>query len=339
MGRADVDVANRGVDVGSRPRRPCYPRGNFSVMPGPHQGGHERSLGHGFPAEPLAVKGSVKPAFALALYGGVLTRLSRPLGARVIFLRACRPSRTAHPTLSPSTREGLGSQAGVGGVSLPPLGPPERAFHRLPPTLRTPTQEPAPGCGKAPRGLLSLQGVAGLCTRSGGSRGPGRRQWGPRYPIHARRNLPGKAFGYLKRVRVTPGLQRRFAGLYPGFTDRQWPGLTPRTNPFGLAGSYVFVKQSGPPSHCDLRLQVLPRTAGTPSCERTGPICRVPWPGLAPRRLGLLTQGHLCRFSVRARGILPSPLFMGPGGRRNPHTRAIPPFSPFSPLRHSRAFG
>ena len=100
-----------------------------------------------------------------------------------------------------------------------------------------------------------------------------------------------------------------------------------------------------------------PRTAGTPSCERTGPICRVPlrgregrlvriikpalpsWPGLAPRRLGLFTQGHLCRFSVRARGILPSPLFMGPGGRRNPHTRAIPPFSPFSPLRHSRALG
>ena len=76
MGRADVDVANRGVDGGSRPRRPCYPRGNFSVMPGPHRGGHERSLGHGFPAGPLTFKGPVRPAFALALYGGVLTRLS-----------------------------------------------------------------------------------------------------------------------------------------------------------------------------------------------------------------------------------------------------------------------
>jgi len=106
MGRADVDVANRGVDVGSRPRRPCYPRGNFSVMPGPHRGGHERSLGRGFPAGPLTVKGPVRPAFALALYGGVLTRLSRPLGARVIFLRACRPSRTAHPVLSPGTPRG-----------------------------------------------------------------------------------------------------------------------------------------------------------------------------------------------------------------------------------------
>ena len=107
MGRADVDVANRGVDGGSRPRRPCYPRGNFSVMPGPHRGGHERSLGRGFPAGPPAFRGPVRPAFALALYGGVLTRLSRPLGARVIFSRACRPSQTAHLTLSPGFYPGV----------------------------------------------------------------------------------------------------------------------------------------------------------------------------------------------------------------------------------------
>ncbi len=101
MGRADIDVANRGVDGSSRPRRLCYPRGNFSVMPGPHRGGHERSLGRGFPAGPPAFRGPVRPAFALALYGGALTRLSRPLGARVTFSRACRPSQTAHLTLSP----------------------------------------------------------------------------------------------------------------------------------------------------------------------------------------------------------------------------------------------
>ena len=53
-------------------------------MPGPHQGGHERSLGRGFPARPLTVKGRVRPAFALALYGGVLTRLSaRGSGGRM----------------------------------------------------------------------------------------------------------------------------------------------------------------------------------------------------------------------------------------------------------------
>ena len=106
MGRADIEVANRGVDGSSRPRRHCYPRGNFSVMPGPHQWGHERSLGRGFPSGPVVVRGPVRPAFALALYGGFLTRLSRPLGARVTFSRACRPSQTAHLTLSPGWSRG-----------------------------------------------------------------------------------------------------------------------------------------------------------------------------------------------------------------------------------------
>ena len=122
----------------------------------------------------------VRPAFALALYGGVLTRLSRPLGARVTLLRACRPSQTAHQTLSPGDTPGLGVRAPVGGVSLAAPPPPERQLHSLPPTLRTGARTPTPGCSKAPRGLLSLRRVAGLCTRSGGSRGPGPGQWGPR---------------------------------------------------------------------------------------------------------------------------------------------------------------
>ena len=100
MGRDDVWVPIRGVDVGSHPRRAGYSRGNFSVMPSPHREGHERSLGRAFASEPLAFKGSVRPAFGLALYDGFLTRLSRPLGALDIFSRACRPSRTAHLPLS-----------------------------------------------------------------------------------------------------------------------------------------------------------------------------------------------------------------------------------------------
>ena len=62
----------------------------------------------------------------------------------------------------------------------------------------------------------------------------------------------------------TPGLQRRFAGLDPGFTDRQWPGFGPRSHPFGLAGTYVFIKQSGPPCHCDLRVQGYPLNPQAP---------------------------------------------------------------------------
>jgi hypothetical protein len=92
------------------------------------------------------------------------------LGARVIFSRACRPSRTAHLTLSPGF-PGLGPQALVGGVSLAARRPPRGTPHSLPPTLRTKAQRPTPGCGKAPQGLLSLRGDASLCTGSVGFTG------------------------------------------------------------------------------------------------------------------------------------------------------------------------
>ena len=142
----------------------------------------------------------------------------------------------------------------------------------------------------------------------------------------------------------------RESGLLPAFSGAS-PGCTPvsrtasgQSSPpvqtlSGLRGAMFLLNSQVPLVTATCGPRGGPRTAGTPSCERTGLICRVPWPGLAPRCLGLLTQGHLCRFSVRARRILPNPLFKGPRGRRNPHTRAIPPFSPFSPLRHSGAFG
>ena len=47
---------------------------------------------------------------------------------------------------------------------------------------------------------------------------------------------------------------------------------------------------------------------------------------VTPTRLGLLTQGHLCRFSVRSRGLLPGSLFTDPRNRGNPpNGRPIPP--------------
>ena len=130
MGRDDVWVPNRGVDGNSHPRRAGYSWGNFSVMPGPHWWGHERSLGPGFPPAPLAFKGAVSPAFALALYGGVLTRLSRALGTPDILSGVCRPSQTPPPPLSPGCYPGLGVREGVGGVSLAHPRGPETALHR-----------------------------------------------------------------------------------------------------------------------------------------------------------------------------------------------------------------
>ncbi len=149
---------------------------------------------------------------------------------------------------------------------------------------------------------------------------PSRGQWGgPRYAIHAGRHLTDKEFRYLKRVIVTPAVYRCFTRLDPGFTYRHWAGVGPSTNPFGLAGTCVFTKQSGPPpSHCDLRVTHPQAPPLIPKLR--GPICRVPSAGFPPpTRLRLLTQGHLCRFSVRSRWIVPEGLFTGPPrDRRNP---------------------
>lgn len=102
MGRADIEVPIRGVDWSSRPRQACYPWGNFSVTFSPQQWGHGGSLGQAFAPEFFALENPVRPAFSLALGGGVLTHLSRPLGPLDTFSRGCRPSQTAHLPVSRS---------------------------------------------------------------------------------------------------------------------------------------------------------------------------------------------------------------------------------------------
>ena len=69
--------------------------------------GHDGSLGPGFPPAGAAITPAVRPAFALALYAGFLSRLSRPLRARDSLSRACHPSQTAHLGLSPPRVSGL----------------------------------------------------------------------------------------------------------------------------------------------------------------------------------------------------------------------------------------
>jgi hypothetical protein len=179
MGKADIEVPNREVDGDSRPRRACYPWGNFSVTTGPQQRGHRGSLGPAFTPGPLIFKGPVRRAFGLALTGGVLTRLSSPLGPLAIFSRGDRPSRTAHLPLSlPFGR--LVTQPEMAGVTLSPPLSPETQVHQLPATLCTPGRITAAGCSKAPQGLLSPTGVGGLFIHLVGSPGCRRGQRSPR---------------------------------------------------------------------------------------------------------------------------------------------------------------
>ena len=74
--------------------------------------GHDSSLGPAFAPGPLTVEGPVRPAFALALYGGFPSRLSRPLGPLDTFSRGCRPSQTAHLPLSRRAGAGKGYNRG-----------------------------------------------------------------------------------------------------------------------------------------------------------------------------------------------------------------------------------
>ena len=74
-----------------------------------------------------------------------------------------------------------------------------------------------------------------------------------------------RQLSYLKRVRVTPGVNRPLAQLNPGFRYLHWPGFISRTHPFGLAAYCVFSKQSGPPCYCNLRTLFFTKNAGTTS--------------------------------------------------------------------------
>ena len=240
------------------------------------------------------MRGPVRPAFALALYGGFLTPLSRPLGALDPLSRAYRPSQAAHQPLSPrvevsrAAKEGRCYMGGSTRAGARASQPPAYAMHpwllgngRLPQSS-TGSSLPAGG----PRPMRRDGGFAGRVPGTAGrslshSCRPAFNRQGITLPLPRRRcaRVTSSSFSrmtdVIKTVRVTAAVYRGLTGLKPGFTHRHWAGLRGRTHRFRLAAPYVFVKQSPPPCHCDPRLGSSP-DAGTPSCERTGRVCRVP---------------------------------------------------------------
>ena len=205
--------------------------------------------------------------------------------ASVTFWEATAPVKLSAKHCPPAAfhGEGLGSQPGQGGISR---AAPSRLAPRLPclpPILHSPGQDPMPCSSKAPRGLSVLPRVAGIFTGSTISPSPPSRQRPSRWTFHAGRNLPDKELRYLRTVIVTAGLRWGFSsGLSPlPLTFQQWPGFSPYTSPFGLAGTCVFGKQSPGPALCDpplipLFCFCLRDAVGTPSPEVTGSVCRVP---------------------------------------------------------------
>ena len=128
------------------------------------------------------------------------------------------------------------------------MTPPQLAprFQSLPLILNKVNLISMPSCSKASRGLFVLPRVVSIFTHIAISPSPLLRESPNRYAIRAGRNLPVKEFRYLRTVIVTAGVHPRLSlELAPRpLTFGHWPGISPYTSPFGLAGTYVFDKQS-----------------------------------------------------------------------------------------------
>jgi len=69
-----------------------------------------------------------------------------------------------------------------------------------------------------------------------------------------------------------------------------------------------------------------PKAAGTPSPEVTGPICRVPWPGVTRAALGCSPRSTCVGSRYGRGGSLPAPFSRAPGvGRTGVNPRLFPP--------------
>ena len=184
---------------------------------------------------------------------------------------------------------------------IPPAAPPGLApeLLSLPPILYINDQDPTPGCSKAPRGLSVPPRVAGIFTGASSSPSPRSRQCPGRCSFHAGRNLPDKVLRYLRTVIVTAGLHRGFgSGLAPlPLTYRQWPGFSPYTSPYGLAGTCVFGKQSPGPILCG------------PQPQPRGSLATARAP-LLPRLRGQFAE-FLDRGYLAPLWVLPSPTCVG----------------------------
>ena len=153
--------------------------------------------------------------------------------------------------------------------SAPPAPPQRQAAVKLHRDFspRRGSQDCAPGGGFAgPRAGTAGTSLIHSCTPELSGGGVNTRPYPARHlatslpgPLHKGRQLcegaPAKRVRAGPRLRkpslrglrsagFTPGLQRRFARLYPGFTYRQWPGFSPRTHPLPGRGP---VRRGPPP--------------------------------------------------------------------------------------------
>ncbi len=282
-------MPNCAVAGNARALLACYPRGSFHPLISGSSTPNRRVTKPRFHGCSACEPHSQVP-LCLCTPRAISIRPEGTFGRLRYRLGGGRPSQTARLTLSRGRIHGtrLGPKSKKGGIPRTPPPRPKAGLRRLPPILCIPPQSPRTSCSKAPRGLSVPPRVVRVFTDTTVSPGPPLRQRPSRYAFRAGRNLPDKEFRYLRTLRVS-------AGVYPGFRARalpeesgepvsltfgHWPGVSPYTSPFGLAGTCVFVKQSPGPILCGrfelIGCQTRSPYGGSPSSEVTGTFCRVP---------------------------------------------------------------
>ncbi len=197
-------MPNRAVDVNSRARLACYPRGTFYPL---SDGPSTRNRRITRPAFRLCSACRPHSQAPLCPYTPrtVAVRAEGTFGHLRYLSGGDRPSQTAHQALSPHPIQGGGlvPRYTKGGISL--AAPPELAprLHSLPPILHMVHQDTTPGCSKGPRGLSVQPWVGGIFTTTTISPSPPLRHRPSRYAIRAGRNLPDKEFRSLLPIAFT----------------------------------------------------------------------------------------------------------------------------------------
>jgi len=142
--------------------------------------------------------------------------------------------------------------------------------------------------------------------------------------LHASRQLSDKVLRYLKRVIVAPAVYRSFVPLYRAFRCRHWAGFSGHTQLFSLAATYVFIKQSELPGHCDQTSSslapLLPKLRGK--------FAEFPRSNSRRHALGFSPRGTC--VSSRYDPQLPSSTFHGPPASEEDSLRSPFPHSPGS---------
>lgn len=207
-----------------------------------------RSLDPCFHPARHALNLTVRPAYAHELISGFLSRMSRPLVTLDILSNVCRPSQTAHQQVSriPPVSDTTIDRRCYTVASLDPKTQVLRSRLLSVPMIESQLQAavnlPGPSLHVGPPWTV---------RQEVGSAGTRWRQRRGHRTVHARPQLTGKAFGYLKMVRVTTAACRGFFGSprlhLPALGKLHFPDTG-----FRPTRSCVFIKQLPLPGHCDL---------------------------------------------------------------------------------------